>query len=124
MMRMYIPCGHNWENRCVSEVSIPTGSLALMIKRGDDTIIPRGDTVIKAEDNVILSVPTFEPEEEEDLQENVIDSRHEWCNKKIRELNLPKDILIALIKRGDDNIIPTGKTRILDGDIVVTYQSS
>ena len=43
------------------------------------------------------------------------------CNKTIEELSLPSDILIALIKRGDENIIPRGKTHILENDVVVMY---
>ena len=123
MMRMFIPRGHNWENKLISQVSMPTGSLALMIKRGEDTIIPRGDTLIHAEDNIILSVPSFEPEEDDDLEEIFIDSKHKWCGKKIKELKLPNNILIALIKRKEDNIIPSGNTRINEDDIVVTYQT-
>ncbi len=122
LMRMYIPKGHNWENKKISEVSMPVGSLALMIRRGGSTVIPKGDTVILAEDNVILSVPSYEPSEQEDLQEEQITKEHPWCNKTISELKLPRNVLIALVRRGTENLIPDGKTRILEGDIVVTYR--
>lgn len=121
MMRMYIPHGHNWENKKISEVHMPTGSLALMIKREEDTVIPRGDTVIYAGDSIILNVPSYESENQENLTELRIGRGHEWCDKTIEELNLPEDILIALIKRGTESLIPAGKTRIHAGDIVVTY---
>ena len=61
LMRMYIPKGHNWENKLVSDVNMPTNSLAIMIKRNGDTIIPNGDTKILGGDSVILSVPSYEP---------------------------------------------------------------
>lgn len=124
MMRMYIPEGHNWENKYISQVSMPTGSLALMIKRGENTIMPRGDTLIQAEDSVILSVPSFEPGEDDDLKEIFIGSDHKWCSRSIEELKLPNDILIALIKRKDNNLIPDGRTVIMENDIVVTYRNS
>jgi cell volume regulation protein A len=122
LMRMYIPKGHNWENKKISEVNMPVGSLALMIRRAGSTVIPKGDTVILAEDNVILSVPSYEPGEQENLKEEQITKEHPWCNKAIVELDLPREVLIALIKRGTENMIPDGKTKILEGDIVVTYQ--
>lgn len=122
LMRMYIPKGHNWENRKVSEVSMPTGSLALMIKRNGETIIPNGDTEILAEDSVILSVPSYESGEKEKLKEIFIGSKHKWRNKSIQELNLPGNVLIALIKRQDDNLIPSGSTVIMENDIVVLYK--
>lgn len=122
LMRMYIPKGHNWENRMIKDVSMPTGSLALMIKRGKETLIPRGDTVILAEDNLILSVPSYEPGEQENLQEIPIEKGHSWCGKRIEELKLPDHVLIALVMRGEENLIPDGQTVILEGDVVVAYR--
>lgn len=122
MMRMYIPKGHNWINKMIKDVSMPTGSLALMIKRDDETLIPKGDSKILEGDDVILSVPAYEPSENEDLEEIVIDKGHEWCNKPIAELNLSDDELIAMIIRGDENLIPDGKTVICENDIVVAYR--
>jgi len=121
LMRMYIPKGHNWENRMIRDVSLPTGSLALMIKRGKETLIPRGNTMILAEDNLILSVPSYEPGEQGNLQEILIEKGHLWCGKRIEELNLPDHVLIALVMRGEENLIPDGQTMIVEGDIVVTY---
>lgn len=122
LMRMYIPKGHNWENRLVKEVSFPTGSLALMIKRDGDTIITKGDTRILAEDTVILSVPSYEPGDNEQLTETRIEGNHAWCNHAICELDLDDNELIAMIIRDEENLIPDGKTKILENDIVVTYR--
>ena len=122
LMRMFIPEGHNWENKMVREVSMPTGSLALMIKRDKETIITRGDTVIHSGDNVILSVPAYQPNANEQLEETHIDKEHPWCNRTIAELSLPPNELIAMIIRGDDYLIPDGKTVICENDVVVTYK--
>lgn len=121
MMRMYIPPGHNWENRLISQVSMPTDSLALMIKRDGETLIPRGDTRILAGDSVILSVPSFSGVSDINLRELGIDAGHEWCGKSIEELKLPSKVLVALIRRGTENMIPRGKTIIQEGDVVVVY---
>lgn len=122
LMRMYIPKGHNWENQRICDVGIPTGALALMIKREGNTMIPNGDTKILAEDSIILSVPSYESKENENLEEVMIDREHSWCNHSIQELNLPQNQLIALIKREEENVIPSGGTVIKEGDIVVLYQ--
>lgn len=122
LMRMQIPRGHNWENQKVSQVGMPTGSLALMIKRGEETIIPRGDTVIRAGDSMILSVPGYEETEEMNLEEVTVDDAHEWRGKTIEQLQLPQEALVVLMKRGTESIIPTGKTRIQAQDILVMYR--
>ena len=122
LMRMYIPKGHNWENKLISEVHMPTGAISLMIKRGRETIITRGNTKILAGDNIILSIPAYESTENDSLEEIAVTSGNSWCDKTIRELNLPQNLIIALVKRGEENIIPVGDTLIMDGDVVVVYR--
>ena len=56
------------------------------------------------------------------MQEEQITKNHPWCDKTISELKLPRNVLIALVRRGVENLIPDGKTKILEGDIVVTYR--
>ncbi len=56
------------------------------------------------------------------LMRMYIPNGHNWCNSSIAELNLPENILIALIKRGDENIIPQGSTVIHADDRVVIYK--
>lgn len=121
LMKMKIPEGHNWKNKKICDVSMPTGSLALMIKREGETIIPNGDTKILTNDCIILSIPAYVPKENESLEEILIDKNHDWYNHPISELNLPNNLLIAMIIRGDENLIPDGNTIILEKDIVVTY---
>ncbi|RHA81222.1 TrkA C-terminal domain-containing protein [Eubacterium ventriosum] len=40
----------------------------------------------------------------------------------MQELNLPTNVLIALVKRGSENLIPDGSTTILENDIIVLYK--
>ncbi len=122
LIRMYIPKGHNWENKLIKEVHFPTGSLALMIKRNHETIITKGNTLILAGDSIILSAPAYNPSGNELLDEIFIDRYHPWCNRTIADLKLASDELIAMIMRGEESLIPDGKTRILEGDKVVTYR--
>lgn len=123
LTRMYIPRGHHWENRTVSQVNMPADSLALMIMRDGETLIPRGDTTILAEDSVILSVPSFQGTGDINLREVIVDAGHAWNGKSIEELQLPQNVLIAMIRRGTENLIPGGQTLIQEGDVVVIYDS-
>lgn len=122
LMRMYIPKGHNWENKKIKDVVMPTGALALMIKRGKESIITKGNTLIRAGDNIILSVPPYTPSENEQLQEHVITKKDAWCNKMIGELELDIDVLIAMVLRDGESIIPDGKTMLYENDVVVLYR--
>lgn len=122
LMRVHVDDDHEWNNQKIKDISIPTGSLALMIKRGKETIVPKGDTKIHAGDNVIFNVPPYTTNEKESLQERKILKDDSWCGKAIEDLNLSKHELIAMIMRGEETIVPNGQTVIIENDILVMYQ--
>lgn len=119
LMKMHIPKGHDWENQRIRDVAMPTGSLALMIKRQGESILTRGNTKIQAEDDLILSVTPYNPSGSEILEEQIIGKGDEWCDKAISELKIPKDQLIAMIIREEQPIIPDGGTILKEKDVVV-----
>lgn len=121
LMRLFVPKDHPWVNRPIKDVHLPSGSLALMIKRNSKTIITKGDTIILGGDILILSVPAYETKGNETLNEINIDANHPWAGQKIATLNLPDNMLIALIIRGEENLIPDGNTVIEPSDTVVLY---
>lgn len=44
--------------------------------------------------------------------------------KKLREIDLPKEVIIGCILRGDTTMIPRGDTRILAGDMLVVISGN
>lgn len=121
LMQIYINEGHGWQNKLIRDVNLPYGSLAMLIRRQDETIIPKGDTRILAGDEVVLNVPAYESVNDIELREITIDKSHPWNGCRIEELDLEDHVLVAMIKREDRNIIPRGQTQIKDGDVVVVY---
>jgi cell volume regulation protein A len=122
LIEMQIPNGHPWINQKIKDVSMPTGSLALMIKRGNESVVTKGDTLILEDDTVILSVPPYTPSDMDMLQEKFIGRKDPWCNKSISELKLGENELIVMIIRGGETIIPNGTTVMKANDLVVTYK--
>ena len=53
-----------------------------------------------------------------------IPQAHYWCTKTLKELTLPPETLIVLIKRNGENIIPNGDTRLMEGDILILSATS
>ena len=43
--------------------------------------------------------------------------------KKLWEINLPKEVIVGCILRGDTTMVPRGDTRILAGDMLVLISS-
>nr|WP_300747662.1 TrkA C-terminal domain-containing protein [uncultured Brachyspira sp.] len=53
------------------------------------------------------------------LKEIHINNNHPWKDKELKDLNLPKNNLIVMIKREGGSVIPRGNTLIKDKDIVL-----
>ncbi len=122
LMRIPIPEGHEWADKKIRDIALPAGSLALSLKRDGKSVITRGDTLVKAGDSLILSVPPYTAGGGETLVEKVISKNDAWAGKAIKELTLPQTQLITMIIRGEANIIPEGNTVILPKDILVIYK--
>ena len=56
-----------------------------------------------------------------EMLEVVMPEHNELAGKSLMELKLPKGVIIALLGRGDDVLLPTGATRILAGDHVILF---
>lgn len=57
------------------------------------------------------------------IMEIPIQKNSEMVGKKLWELNLPKEIIIGCILRGDQSLIPRGDTRVKEGDILLIITS-
>ena len=119
LMEIAVTDTHPFAGRELCEIPLPPEQLVVMIKRDDNTLIPRGHTHIQAGDRLILSVPAFRDEADLPLREVVVDATHPFAHHTIKEIALPSEVLIVAIKRGDETVVPRGKTQILPGDILV-----
>ena len=48
-----------------------------------------------------------------------VDENDMWANKRIADLDLPANVIISVIKRGDDFLIPNGGAQLEAGDLIV-----
>ncbi|SQB90095.1 potassium/proton antiporter [Clostridium paraputrificum] len=53
------------------------------------------------------------------LLEYNVSRSSKWMNKTIMDAEIPDDILIVMIKRNGQVIVPKGSTEILENDILV-----
>lgn len=53
-----------------------------------------------------------------------LDENSSWADRIIKDLQLPKEILISLIIRGSERIIPKGHTQLLAGDTIIISSKS
>ncbi len=75
--------------------------------------------MIDSEKNISKTFSDYVDEVPVQFIELEVDSKHNWKDKLIRDINIPQDLLLALISRNDERIIPNGNTKILEGDIII-----
>ncbi|MFQ9510547.1 MAG: TrkA C-terminal domain-containing protein, partial [Lachnospiraceae bacterium] len=98
-IRLVMKKGHPWINKAVKELRMPADLLLVLIRRKGATVVPDGDTKILEDDILVLSALVYVDDTDIKLSEIIIDENHDWCNRTIAELSLPKGMLVILINR-------------------------
>ena len=122
-IKVHLAPGHPWAGQALKDLPLPADLLVVMVARGDENIVPRGNTALETGDILVIAARAFEDRERLSLQEVAIHRGHRWQDRPLRQLGLPSNTLVILIKRGLDTIIPGGDTMILAGDLLVIAQS-
>lgn len=86
------------------------------------TVIPKLAKSLDLIDNNESVLKTFNDYKEDKstrLIELTIDEHNIMANKRIMDADIPEDILVVMIKRNGDVLVPNGSTKIIPGDILV-----
>lgn len=109
---------HDWIGKKIKDINLMPSVLLVLIIRNNKNIIPDGNTIICKDDKVVLCGSSFVDKESRiRLIENNIDKNSNYYNKLIKDIE--DDLLIIMVKRNDNIMIPTGNTLIKDNDTLV-----
>lgn len=118
LIKIKVDPTHPLIGRALRDVPTPRDLIVVLILRhGNERVVPGGDTVIEAGDLLVYAAPTFEARDDFKLREVHVGEHHRWAGKLLRELPDTSRIVIVMLKRGDQSIIPNGDTRIEVGDL-------
>ena len=110
---------HPWAGRRLKSCVMPREFLVVLILRGEETVVPNGNTVVNPGDLLVTAAPEFENRESFGMFEEYIGKNHPWIGKKVCELGLAEGTLVAMIKRGGGTVIPYGATDVRAEDVLV-----
>ena len=93
------------------------------------TFIPKIANLLNLVDNeekssVLKTFTDYTGEINTDLLEVNVTEKSKWANKTIMDANIPEEILIVMIKRKNNILVPKGATIIKAGDILVLSGSN
>ncbi len=121
-IKIHIDKNHPWKDLEISNLGLPRDLLIAMIVRNHSPIVPKGNTVLEVGDLLVFAARSFEDRKHLSLREVVIDKKSKWVNTPLHQITTENPYLIILIKRNLENIIPTGDTKLLPGDILILHQ--
>lgn len=53
-----------------------------------------------------------------------VNEKHSWCDSKVRNIVLPPDTILVLLMRGNEKIVPNGKTTLQKDDTLILCAKS
>lgn len=114
---------HDWVNKRIMDITLPSGSILISLNRGETEMVPKGNTVLEAGDVLILcALIEGDAPPEITLMEKVIEEEDFVPNMTIATMPHRPNALIVLIQRQGNYIIPDGSTTIELGDkLLINY---
>lgn len=106
----------------LSEIGFQGDFVIAKIIRDGKSIVPRGEVLINAGDQVVLIGEEYFDPNSQDLLEFTVNKDNPWVNKKLSELHLPKNELVLSINREGDFVKAEGKAEILNGDRIILFK--
>lgn len=112
---------HPWKDRMIKDIVFPPQLLLVMIIRHGDVIIPTGKSILYYDDKLVIAAKNYRDDVDISLKEIYINSENEWVGKRIKDLDIPQNELILMIRRRNNTIVPNGSTLIKENDGIIMF---
>lgn len=124
LTRFQIGPEHPWQGRRLADCPLPAETLVVMIRRGEENLVPGGDTRLLDGDLLVVSAPVYDGKDAGvDLREIPVGEGGPMAGREVKDLDLPAETLIVLVRRADGSaVVPKGGTVIFPGDTLVVTE--
>ncbi len=116
--------GDRWVEQKIVDLGLPSGVIVAVIQRGKEIVIPRGDVILRAGDTLVLGAESVGNEGHIELKEIVLGEQHPWNGTAIRDLDISRQTIIVMVRRGKRTLIPNGDMVLQAEDKVILYTKS
>jgi voltage-gated potassium channel len=110
-----------WAGKAIQALGLPHGMLVAIVQRERETLVPRGDLVLRAGDTLVVGAESIGDEQSIELKEIVLRKQHPWNGQRIRDLDISRQTVILMVKRRGRTLIPHGELTLLEGDRIILY---
>lgn len=113
---------HNWLGKSVSQITLPPDTILVSLQRDSQFIVPRGSTTIELGDKIVMCANSPKDSEGMVLSEIQIHKNSKYVNKRVSDIPATMKHLVVVIQREGRVVIPSGDTKIIDGDILLVHE--
>ena len=110
---------HPWIDKPVKEITLPPDTIIALLQRKNEKIVPKGNTILRENDILIMCAKAGDNVEGVKISEKQIDNTSQLMGKKVAEIKAEENMLIVMIQRNNNVIIPRGNTVIENGDVLI-----
>ena len=75
--------------------------------------------MIDDKEDVMKTFTDYSDESPVKFIKSILSNSHPWIDKAVKDITLPPDTIIALLQRGNEKIVPKGKTILRENDILI-----
>ncbi|MBO5564161.1 MAG: ion transporter [Lachnospiraceae bacterium] len=120
-IKIHLGENDSWVGKTISEIRLPGDVLVAVIRRGDETIVPRGNVLLMEGDILVLGAEPYDSKEHVDMTEMTLGKHNEWNGQKIKDLDISRQTMIVMVRRNRKILVPNGDLVLQEGDKVVMY---
>jgi len=84
-------------------------------------LIPKGDLALQDGDAVVLGAEPLSDHINIVLKEVTLLEKSPWNGELVRDLDISRQTILVMVKRGSRVIIPKGTTRLRAGDVLLLH---
>jgi len=110
-----------WVGKNIMDLRIPHGVILAAVHRDGEVLIPRGDMVLLDGDTIVLGAEPLRDRMKIDLKKVSLLEKSPWNGKLVRDLDISRQTVLIMVRRGDSIIIPRGSTRLKAGDTLLLH---
>ena len=111
----------DWAGRDIASLRLPQNVILTAVHRGHEVLVPNGSLVLQPGDTIVLGAEPVLDRTKIDLKEIVLLEKNPWNGQLIRDLDISRQTIIVMVKRGPRTIIPKGSTRLQAGDKLLLH---
>jgi len=113
-----------WKDKLIKDIGLPRDIIIVRILRNGDSLTPGGHVKLELGDTVIVGTRTYTDPVNAKFRTVPILDKSEWIGKDINEFSHASNVLIIMIRRGNECIIPNGRVVIKRNDILMTTEKT